>query len=80
MQTQANVKKIKITALYNLSPLVTSPISVLLDFRGWHMFCGGLAYFPLNDSNVLKIHFSGMRNRNTVLRLKTITFDPERLW
>lgn len=77
MQIQANVKKIKITPLYNLSPLVTSPISVLLDFRGWDVFCGGLAHVPLNASNVLKIRFSVMRNRTTVLRLKMVTFDPE---
>lgn len=77
VQIQANVKKIKITPLYNLSPLITSPILVLLDFRGWHVFCGGLAHVPLNDSNVLKICFSVMRNGNTVLRLKMVTFDPE---
>lgn len=51
VQIQANVKKI--TPLYNLSPLVMSPISVLLEFCGWHMFVvwfvffRGLAHFSL---------------------------------
>lgn len=55
VQIQANVKKI--TPLYNLSPLVMSPISVLLEFRGWHMFVvvfflEGWHIFPSNISDV----------------------------
>jgi len=76
MQIQENVKEIKITQLYNLSPLIASTISVLSEFCGSHMSCAGLAHFPLFDSNVLE-HFSGMRNFNAFLELKMIIFHPE---
>lgn len=58
VQIQGNVKKI--IPLYNLSPLVMSPISALLEFCGWHMFVMFYleGWLPLNISDISsKTHF-----------------------
>lgn len=75
VQIQGNVKKI--IPLYNLSPLVMSPISGLLEFCGWHMFVlffGGLASLNIRDVSS-ETHFF-----NPFVGLKLTTLHPEWLW